>query len=267
VSRWRSATAAALLAVLATPLAGCGGDSEERSEPLPPGVAAAAPTGPAADDPPAAVAPTEPDARPSADEPEPEASTFALERTARASRPPRWPRTLQIGLVDPEDNARTLRDSAPFGVRWHYLSGGAATSASWTNWRMGAGSFVTAYVEDSRTAKTIPFFSYYVLQETPPASNRSDEQDKVVHGLENPLVVRRVVGDLRRALQRLGGAGGPAVLQIEPDMWATTPRTRRSGCAASTATPRGCRRTYAASPGWSLGCATPRRRTCCSRTR
>src|SRR5690606_15927865 len=136
-----------------------------------------------------------------------------------AIRRGRWPSTLQIGLIDPEDNASNLRSSAPFGVRWHYLSGGAATPQSWTSWRNGSGSFVTAYVEESRAAETIPFFSYYVLQETPPASRRSAEPDKVVEGLDNALVVRRVSNDIRKALQRLGRAGGPAVLQIEPDMW------------------------------------------------
>ncbi len=228
MSRWRSATVALLVAA-ALPLSGCGGDAEDNvaSEPPLPGVAEAAPPGPAADDVPATVDPPSPAA---AEQPAPEAegpdeqpelepNEFAIERAARPSRQPVWPRTLQIGLVDPEDNARTLRSAAPFGVRWHYLSGGAATSASWTSWRTGEGSFVTSYVEDSRAAGAIPFFSYYVLQETPPASSRSEEPDKVVDGLGNPLGVRRVTADIRRALQRLGRAGGPAVLQIEPDMW------------------------------------------------
>ncbi len=218
---WRSVTTLGLAAALAVPLSACGGSDDQRaSEPAPPGVAGEAPVGPAADDIPVEPLPSEsnPDGP---DEPafraEEPAPPLELERaSARANR---WPRTLQIGLIDPEDNATALRESGPFGVRWHYLSGGAATDASWTNWRTGSGSFVTSYVRESRAAKTIPFFSYYVLQETPPASRRAEEPDKVVDGLSNPVVVRRVVNDIRQALQRLGGAGGPAVLQIEPDMW------------------------------------------------
>jgi hypothetical protein len=204
-----------LATALALPLGACGGaDEKAGGDAAPPGVAGAAPSGPAADGIPQEPIATTPKA------PEELASPLDVERaSARGSRAGRWPSTLQIGLIDPEDHATALRESAPFGVRWHYLSGGAGTSSSWTNWRMGGGSFVTAYAEESSEAKTIPFFSYYVLQETPPASRRSAEPDKVADGLQNPLVVRRVVNDIRRALDRLGQAGSPAMLQIEPDMW------------------------------------------------
>lgn len=210
------ATSLVLAALFTTVLAACGGGAEQASiEPPPPGVAGAAPDGPAADPPHPRPADGE------AGTPEPEASEdLGIERAAaRSTRRSPWPRTLQVGLIDPEDNAAALRSSAPFGVRWHYLSGGAGTDASWANWRMGNGTFVSAYVEESRAAKTLPFFSYYVLQETPPTSARSSEPDKVVDGLADASVVRRVVADIRGALQRLGRAGGPAVLQIEPDMW------------------------------------------------
>lgn len=228
--RRRSLTAVGLLLAFALPLSGCGGDDEVKrvSEPAPPGVAGAAPSGPAADE--LAAEPTTPppidvDSQLEPDEDgdltdEELTTPLELEQaSARAIRRGKWPATLQIGLIDPEDNAAKLHESAPFGVRWHYLSGGAMTPQSWTAWRNGSGSFVSSYVEESRAAQTIPFFSYYVLQETPPASRRSAEPDKVVDGLANALVVRRVANDIRGALQRLGRAGGPAVLQIEPDMW------------------------------------------------
>lgn len=206
-----------MLAVgFATALAACGeaADTPTVAEPPPPGVAGAAPPGPAADPPHPRPSP---DAAAPADDP---AAPLDLARAfAREKSRGRWPATLQIGLIDPEDNASALRKSAPFGFRWHYLSGGAETPASWTRWRNGSGSFVTAYAAESRAARTIPFFSYYVLQETPPTSRRAAEPDKVVDGLSNPGVVRRVVNDIRGALQRLGRSGGPAVLQVEPDMW------------------------------------------------
>jgi hypothetical protein len=139
----------------------------------------------------------------------------------------RWPSTLQIGLVDPEDGAQALRTRAPFGVRWHYLSGGAGTEGSWDAWRTGDGSFATAYAKDSLANGTVPFLSYYVLQETPPASLQEKEPQKVLKGLADPTTMQAVVRDLRLALTRLGqatadGAGGggrPPVLQVEPDLW------------------------------------------------
>ncbi|WP_157252034.1 hypothetical protein [Patulibacter americanus] len=142
----------------------------------------------------------------------------------------RWPSTLQIGLVDPEDGAKALGARAPFGVRWHYLSGGAGTEGSWDAWRTGDGSFATAYAKDSLANDTVPFLSYYVLQETPPAAQEEKEPQKVLKGLADPTTMKAVVADLRLALTRLGqstadggGAGGRGgrapVLQVEPDLW------------------------------------------------
>jgi hypothetical protein len=154
--------------------------------------------------------------------------TAAPVTTVRAKTPAKplanpagWPKTLQIGLIDPENGASALRRRAPFGIRWHYLSGGAGTADSWDAWRTGDGSYARAYVEDSVEAKTVPFLSYYVLQQTPPTSSLGDEHQKVIQGLANPQVMKAVVADLRLALTRMGQGGGrgPSVLQIEADLF------------------------------------------------
>jgi hypothetical protein len=196
-------------------LCGCGGVKPPASAsegPPPPGVAAAPGTADA------------PKAGPPGDGAAPAQgpATTPVRATTR-----RWPSTLQIGLVDPEDGAKALRARAPFGVRWHYLSGGAGTEGSWDAWRTGDGSFATAYAKDSLANGTVPFLSYYVLQETPPASQEEKEPQKVLKGLADPTTMRAVVRDLRLALTRLGqstvdaaGAGGRSpVLQVEPDLW------------------------------------------------
>ncbi|MEV4422666.1 hypothetical protein AB0L40_22225 [Patulibacter sp. NPDC049589] len=163
----------------------------------------------------------------------------ATTRAAKPTRPAKplanpagWPTSLQIGLIDPENGAKTLSERAPFGVRWHYLSGGAGTSGSWDSWRTGGGSYASAYVQDSGSTGTVPFLSYYVLQETPPASDRSSEPDKVLTGLASPAVMKAVVSDLRLALTRMGQGGpGPSVLQVEPDLWGYV---QQQGHSAST---------------------------------
>lgn len=134
--------------------------------------------------------------------------------------PANWPPTLQIGLIDPENGAAALAKRSPFGIRWHYLSGGAGTSESWDDWRTGGGSYATAYVQDSEKTGTVPFLSYYVLQQTPPLKSISDEAEKVLTGLKDPAVMKAVVADLRLALTRMGQGGtGPSVLQVEADLW------------------------------------------------
>lgn len=135
--------------------------------------------------------------------------------------PAGWPTSLQIGLIDPENGAPALARRAPFGMRWHYLSGGAGTPGSWDLWRTGGGSYATAYLQDSEKTGTVPFLSYYVLQQTPPLDTIGDEAEKVLAGLKDAAVMRAVVGDIRLALTRMGQAGveGPSVLQIEADLW------------------------------------------------
>lgn len=190
---------------LAIALTGCGGADGASSSHAKPAEAEAAPG--------VAVAPK---SEPRAAAP---ATTPAVTAPG-ATTVQRWPRTLQIGLIDSEDRAAALRKRAPYGIRWHYLSGGAGTDSSWAHWRTGGGSFATAFARDSRANGTIPFFSYYVLQQTPPVAKLKDEQDKVVRGLADKQVVRKVVTDIRLALRRIGEAGqGPAVLQVEPDLW------------------------------------------------
>jgi hypothetical protein len=149
--------------------------------------------------------------------------------TARAAKakpagpigvPKGWPARLTIGLSDVEDGAATLRERAPFGVRWAYLSGGAGGPGTWQRWRQGNGSYATAFVADSASNGQVPFLSYYVLQQTEGADHLSHERDKVVAGLRDPSVLRPVVADLTVALRRMQEGGARlAVLQVEPDLW------------------------------------------------
>ena len=190
----------AVSAAAALALGGCGGGAQADDGPAPPGVAGA----------------------PRAEQPDQAGAADTTTNTAatRAAAATGWPRTLKIGLIDQEDGGAKLRARAPFGLRWHYLSGGAGTDASWDRWRTGGGSYASAYVQDARANGTIPFLSYYVLQETPPTSDAPDEPQKVLRGLANRATMRAVVADLRLALTRMGAAGdGPAVLQVEPDLW------------------------------------------------
>ncbi|WP_026911175.1 hypothetical protein [Patulibacter minatonensis] len=154
------------------------------------------------------------------------------------ANPAKWPTTLRVGLIDPENGAKNLAGRAPFGMRWHYLSGGAGTSGSWDAWRTGDGSYASAYVQDSEATGTVPLLSYYVLQETPPTNALADEHQKVLEGLASPAVMRPVVADLRLALTRMGqGMGadsGPAVLQVEPDLWGYV-QQQQAGANAPTA--------------------------------
>ncbi|MDO9407250.1 SPOR domain-containing protein [Patulibacter sp.] len=190
---------AAALAVTLCVSTGCGGDSTK-------------PTAKAT-----TVAPTPGVATPQTAAP---VTTRAAKPKRPLANPAGWPTTLQVGLIDPENGAAALAKRAPFGVRWHYLSGGAGTSGSWDLWRTGQGSYATAYVQDSAKTGTVPFLSYYVLQQTPPFDTLPDEHQRVLRGIKNPATMKAVVADLRLALTRMGQGGDKtSVLQIEADLW------------------------------------------------
>src|SRR5690348_10927700 len=77
---------------------------------------------------------------------------FATGADASGGLPPlpaRWPKTLELGLMDPPGDAAALRRAAPFGFRYQYLAGGVNTGQGWSTWNPG-GSFVTRYDREER---------------------------------------------------------------------------------------------------------------------
>lgn len=137
---------------------------------------------------------------------------------ASAAKP--WPlTTLQLGLVDVEGGAGALRETAPFGLRYHYLAGGVNNGVTWQDWATGGGSFVPAFIVDSVAHGMLPVFSYYQLRQSLPGAFQADEQAAVVGNLADRDTMRAWFADLRAAFQRAGETGQPVVLQIEPDLW------------------------------------------------
>jgi hypothetical protein len=135
-------------------------------------------------------------------------------------RPSAWPSTLPIGVVDKEQHASALRASAPYTMRYHYLSGGVNTGGGWQSWAEGNGSFVTDYVQESLANGFTPVFSYYQLLQSAPASGTGDEQRGFAQNLRNPDTMRAWFDDLTVFFQRAGAfAPNPVVLQLEPDLW------------------------------------------------
>lgn len=131
-----------------------------------------------------------------------------------------WPSTtLQLGLQDDEGGAEALRQSAPFGLRYHYLAGGVNTGQSWQGWATGQGSFVTDYVADSVANGTIPVFSYYQLRQSEPGAGQPDERRAIVANLAERATMLAWFADLKTFFERAGATGQTVVLQVEPDLW------------------------------------------------
>jgi hypothetical protein len=161
---------------------------------------------------------------------------------------PVWPfRTLQIGLVDGGGTAAAppASMSAPFGLRYKYLSGGVNTGDDWESWGTGKGAFVTDYIAESFAAGITPVFSYYELRESEPGARITDESVADATNLADVATMRAYYENLERLFGVIAGeTTRPVVVQIEPDLWGYVEQSvgddarRRPVAVASTGLPR-----------------------------
>jgi hypothetical protein len=133
--------------------------------------------------------------------------------------PAGWPGHLVIGMSDPEHGAADLRATTPLEARYHYLAGGVNTGQGWTTWANGGGSFVSGYISDSQAAGFVPIFSLYQLRPSQPGIGNPDEAQGDLLNLRTRSTMRAFFTELQLFFKLAGEAGGPVVLQVEPDLW------------------------------------------------
>ena len=107
----------------------------------------------------------------------------------------------------------------PLRFRYQYLAGGVNTGGGWATWNPG-GTFVDRYVGESAKAGMIPVFSYYMIRQSLPGRDDSDEPRAVLSNLRNSSTMGAWLDDVRLFMKR--AAHFPRrtiVLQVEPDMW------------------------------------------------
>src|SRR2546429_8951775 len=88
-----------------------------------------------------------------------------------AGLPMTW---LELGISSDATQLGAMKAmGVPWKYRYQYLAGGANTSSSWLHWQDAsapAGQFAADYMASSGGAGYIPFFPYYVLLQSTPAS-------------------------------------------------------------------------------------------------
>jgi hypothetical protein len=129
--------------------------------------------------------------------------------------PPKWPRTLQIGVADDPGGAAALRKVAPFGFRYQYLAGGVNTGSGWSTWNPN-GTFASMYVAESWAHGELPMLTYYMLLQSKPAGG--DEAHADLANLRTAATMSAYWDDVRLLFQRVKGAK-PVVVHVEPDLW------------------------------------------------
>lgn len=141
---------------------------------------------------------------------------LACAAAAEAKLPRSWPTQVQIGVSDQPGGASALKQQAPLGLRYQYLSGGVNTGDGWATWNED-GTFVTRYLAESRAAGITPVFTYYQLLQSQPAAG-ADEKAKDIANLRNGATMQAYWRDFALFLRRAKG-GGTVVAHVEPDLW------------------------------------------------
>lgn len=135
-----------------------------------------------------------------------------------ATLPAGWPRGLELGMADYPGGATAMQATAPFGLRYQYLAGGANTGAGWATWN-AEGRFVDGYIEESREHGLLPVFTYYMMVQSAPGKDRP-EAEGVWANVRDLVTMTAYYADLRLCFQRAGAfADTVVVLHLEPDLW------------------------------------------------
>jgi hypothetical protein len=137
---------------------------------------------------------------------------------ALAAPPAAQAKRLELGLANSPGGAAALRHIAPFGYRYQYLAGGVNTGNGWATWNPH-GSFVTMYIRESANAHVTPVFSYYMIRQSLPGANQSDERKADIGNLRNGKTMKAYWADLQLFFRRAGATHTRVVLHVEPDMW------------------------------------------------
>lgn len=119
---------------------------------------------------------------------------------------------------EPNRLAWMTGSGVPWRYRYTYLSAGVNTGQGWATWNQPAGQYATYYLEASHAAGYIPVFSYYMLLQSRPSTG-PDERTRDFNNLNNPSTMAAYYADFKFLMERAGAYGGPAVAQVEPDLW------------------------------------------------
>ena len=122
--------------------------------------------------------------------------------------------------------------SAPFDVRYNYLSGGlfqsetpcTACGAScpggwWGCYNTPPGAYATMFMTKTAMASQVPMFSYYELLQTALAANPNFQEGtaEVTQTANDVGIMTRYYNDWRFLLQQIGTSR--VMIHIEPDFW------------------------------------------------
>src|SRR5258707_13934990 len=151
------------------------------------------------------------------------APASARARVGSASVPAGLPSHFSFGLMDAPGGASALdsmrqRNGTAWDYRYQYLAGGVNTGAGWSTWNQPAGAFATYYLQESASHGYRPAFVYYNLLQSKGPSGGGEAGTDLAH-LADPTTMHAYYADWTLLMQRIGAAGQPVLVIVEPDLW------------------------------------------------
>jgi hypothetical protein len=135
-------------------------------------------------------------------------------------------------LVVGVSGSTTAESSAPYDLRYVYLSGGLFTSTTpctacgascssswWGCYNSPPGAYATDFMTSAAGASQVPMFTYYELLQTAQAAITGFQEGtaEVTQAATDSGIMTRYYNDWRFLLQTIGQSR--ALLHIEPDFW------------------------------------------------
>lgn len=125
-----------------------------------------------------------------------------------------------VGLIAHPDGDEMFGWMPQSGVPWdyaaQYLAGGVDTGAGWETWSPN-GTFASNYAQSAAERGAVPVLVYYELFQSTGSCGRCDENRKDLTNLNDPSLMQKYYANFSLLMQRLGGFGRTAIVNVEPD--------------------------------------------------
>jgi hypothetical protein len=110
--------------------------------------------------------------------------------------------------------AETRKQDCRWDLRYQHLG------ANWTQWNAN-GAFVPMYLQESEKLGIVPVFTYYGMIRSSPAKQEPGElAAQIAKNCDSTATMRKYFMDVRLFMEKAGAHGKPAILHVEPGVWA-----------------------------------------------
>src|SRR5437868_2802896 len=111
-----------------------------------------------------------------------------------------------------------VSDTRAQGCRWDLRY--QHLGADWTQWNAN-GAFVPMYLQESEKLGILPVFTYYgIIRSSPGKVEAGAIPAEIASNCRNSATMKKYFSDVRLLMQKAGEHKKPAIVHVEPGVWA-----------------------------------------------